>query len=162
MSIDSAPGAGTTLELLLPAAESSDEQSAGPAFRSAFEQPLRVLVIDDDPKVARAMARWFHSGFPQIELDGHSALRRLQQQQFDLILCDLMMPDLGGIELYENLSEAQKKRVIFMTGGAFTEPARAFLERVPNRAISKPFDKDELRAAVASVIGGQSATGPGA
>jgi CheY-like chemotaxis protein len=68
-----------------------------------------------------------------------------------LILCDLMMPQMTGMQLHAALVEkapTQAERMVFLTGGAFTPGARAFLEAVPNEYLEKPFDREQLRALV--------------
>jgi CheY-like chemotaxis protein len=70
---------------------------------------------------------------------------------FDIVLCDLMMPVITGVQFYERLCSAAPEfagRTVFLTGGAFTADARDFLDRVPNLTISKPFDVGSLRALV--------------
>jgi CheY-like chemotaxis protein len=80
------------------------------------------------------------------------ALQRIQSgERFDLILCDLMMPQMTGMELHDKISEIaseQASRMVFLTGGAFTPTARQFLDRVPNHRIEKPFDAQHLRVLV--------------
>lgn len=71
---------------------------------------------------------------------------------FDLIFCDLMMPEMNGMEFHRALQAAQAdtaRRVVFMTGGAFTDRSRAFLDAIPNERLEKPFDRVMLRAFVA-------------
>jgi CheY-like chemotaxis protein len=68
-------------------------------------------------------------------------------ERFDIILCDVMMPELTGVDLHAALSQLapeQAEKIIFMTGGAFTNGAREFLDRVQNPRIEKPFDADQL------------------
>jgi CheY-like chemotaxis protein len=68
------------------------------------------------------------------------------------VVCDLMMPGVSGMECYEALRASRPElaaSMIFLTGGAFTPKAVAFLDRVPNARIEKPFDADALRAEVA-------------
>ena len=83
---------------------------------------------------------------------GREALARLDTVgHVDVILCDMMMPEMSGIDLYAELqrrSPEQAARVVFLTGGAFTPGARAFLDRVPNPRFEKPFDVQNLRALV--------------
>jgi CheY-like chemotaxis protein len=72
-------------------------------------------------------------------------------EKFDLVLCDLMMPDMTGMDLHAELSiiaPEQASGMIFLTGGAFTENARTFLANPPKEHIEKPFDASNLRATV--------------
>jgi len=87
-----------------------------------------------------------------VEVRSASALARLLAgEQFDVILCDLMMPQQSGVEIYETL-KAQRpellERIVFMTGGAFTAHARAFVEGLPNKRLDKPFNLPELLSVV--------------
>ena len=117
----------------------------------------RVLVIDDEPMVLTAITRAL-SGHDVVPLqDAREALPLLvRDAAFDLILCDLMMPNLSGIELHDMMGTVAPRlrcRVVFLTGGAFTQRAREFLDQVPNRYLEKPFDPDDLRELVGSYAG---------
>ena len=71
-----------------------------------------------------------------------------------MILCDLMMPELTGMDLHaelEKIAPDQASRMVFMTGGAFTPRAREFLERVPNARVEKPIDFQNLRVLLRNV-----------
>ena len=75
-------------------------------------------------------------------------------ERFDAILSDLMMPEVTGMEVHDELSRTapdQARRMIFLTGGAFTERAREFLDGVPNPRIEKPFEITNLLAIIAGV-----------
>jgi CheY-like chemotaxis protein len=77
-----------------------------------------------------------------------------QGEKFDVILCDLMMPVMTGMGLYDAMSEefpSDAERMIFMTGGAFTDQARQFLERVSNLRLAKPIETEALRTALAAL-----------
>jgi CheY-like chemotaxis protein len=83
---------------------------------------------------------------------GREAIELLSTQPFDLALCDLVMPDMTGMEVYEALRERHPGRercLVLMTGGAFTERAREFLDRVPNVVLEKPFTLADLARVVA-------------
>jgi CheY-like chemotaxis protein len=84
------------------------------------------------------------------------ALERLSVgERFDVILCDLMMPEMTGMDLQAELLRVapdQARRMVFMTGGAFTARARAFLDRTTNAHIEKPFDAQTLRRVVATLL----------
>jgi CheY-like chemotaxis protein len=74
---------------------------------------------------------------------------------WDVVLCDLMMPEMTGMDLHARLAAdapALAARFVFLTGGAFTERAREFLDRVPNPRLEKPFDPATLREVVARVL----------
>ena len=116
----------------------------------------RLLVIDDEPAVARYIARVLkHDCDVTTVNSGGDALSRLDSgEQFDVVLCDVMMPEMNGIELYGIIRERHTDlvpRVFFMTGGVFTQEAARFLERLPNPPIEKPMYKEKLRAMVQSV-----------
>jgi CheY-like chemotaxis protein len=89
--------------------------------------------------------------------DAREARRRLASgERFDLIFCDLMMPNMTGMDLHAELSRdlpEQAARMIFITGGPFADEARTFLARVPNDRIEKPFDLPNLRALVERMLG---------
>jgi CheY-like chemotaxis protein len=72
-------------------------------------------------------------------------------ERFDIVLCDLMMPQMTGMELHAELTRRvpdQARKMIFMTGGAFSEEAASFLARVTNPTVEKPFKTTDLRRLV--------------
>ena len=115
-----------------------------------------MLLIDDETALGtslrRCISRYWNASFVN---DGRQALELLRHDcGYDVIVCDLMMPEVTGMDIYEELVQSKpdlSKRMLFMTGGAFTERARSFLESVPNRHLDKPFDLAQLEAAVRSV-----------
>ena len=86
------------------------------------------------------------------ETSAREALRRIESgEHFDLILCDLMMPDMTGDDFYNELRSFAPERaseIVFMTGGAFTPRARSFLDSVNNERLEKPFDMATLKSLV--------------
>jgi signal transduction histidine kinase/CheY-like chemotaxis protein len=158
---EGAPGAGACFRVHLPAAP----PDARPAPRLPAPRPaaapaarLRVLVIDDEPAL-RAAVRRSLAGAHEVEAiaSAGDAIRRARAgERWDAILCDLMMPDATGMDLHAALGlidPGQAARTVFMTGGAFTEEARAFLERLPNPRLAKPFTPGELEAALRRAAG---------
>jgi len=154
IGVDSEPGRGSTFRVRLPAARDPESpptpvpaQGDGTGRRHA-----RVLVVDDDALVASAITR---SLAPRHQVtavrSGREALQLLARRAFDLVLCDLMMPDIGGMDLHAALAEknpALLPRLAFVTGGAFTARAEAFLASVQNPVVRKPFSTAELYALV--------------
>jgi len=156
IQVESVVGVGSVFRVFLPAAKSIVED-VHPAPAAASVRRARVLAVDDDPAMLRTLARVFA---PEHDittvLGARDALDRLANgEHFDVILCDLMMPDMTGMQLHEELSRTSPERasaVIFLTGGAFTPDAQAFFDRVPNLRIAKPFDLAQLRTIVADRV----------
>jgi CheY-like chemotaxis protein len=111
-----------------------------------------VLVVDDQPMLGRAIKRMLGDHDVTLVTSAREAVETIQQgARYDVILSDLMMPELSGMDLHEAISRFapdQVEKMVFMTGGAFTPAARNFFEHVANPTIEKPFDK----AALLSVI----------
>jgi CheY-like chemotaxis protein len=115
----------------------------------------RVLVVDDEPLVGRAVARVLGQRHEVlIATSGREALALIEAgHEFDLVLCDLMMPGMTGMELYRTVGErspAVLDRFVFLTGGAFTLEAEAFLNSTRAERIIKPFDSAALRLLAAA------------
>jgi CheY-like chemotaxis protein len=105
----------------------------------------RILVIDDELLLGRTLRLAFQDQHDVVVVtSGREALERLaHDRDFDLILCDLMMPDMTGMAVYERIVHQYPEvadRLVFMTGGAFTDAARNFLELHPNAQLEKPFE----------------------
>ena len=117
----------------------------------------RVLVVDDEPLIARAMARLLAAQY-EVDVSGSvdEALAHVRSGEAPaVILCDLTMPRRSGVELYEELQRERPDlaaRVVFVTGGAYAPAARAFLERVRPPQLDKPFTSEQLLEAVACVL----------
>jgi CheY-like chemotaxis protein len=117
---------------------------------------LRVLVVDDEPLLGRMIEHTLHEHDVRVVLSAASALELCRREDFDVILCDVMMPIMSGAALRAELERSKPalaRRMIFMTGGAFTASARAFLEALENRPLTKPFDAAALHAALAALAG---------
>jgi CheY-like chemotaxis protein len=115
----------------------------------------RILIIDDDAQVAQALKRLLRHHEVEIALDGATALARLRDAVFDVVLSDVMMPAPSGIDVYRTLaveSPALLERFIFITGGAHDLAARTFLRAIPNPCLDKPADPVELVCAIAKVL----------
>jgi len=123
----------------------------------ASATPPRILVVDDEPRMGKALERLLaHRYQVTVVSSAHEALKVLPgDPPFDAIVCDLMMPDMSGMDLHEALqqsSPALAERMVFMTGGAYTDRAQEFLERMPTRRLDKPFRPDELERVLGEVM----------
>ncbi|HVU01046.1 MAG TPA: ATP-binding protein [Polyangiaceae bacterium] len=160
-------GAGTTMRVRLPKSTLSDAPDAHPPALKPLASPLvtpsqrraRVLVVDDEPSVLVTVRRLLER-YCDVETQGDSraVLPYLSAgPRFDVLLCDLMMPEMTGLELFEEISKrstALADRMLFMTAGAFTPNAQAFLETRPFGYVLKPFDPDDVVEKVRAVIEG--------
>jgi PAS domain S-box-containing protein len=159
IELESPPGRGTTARVVLPEVSGTREQRTD-APRDALPAGRRgsVLIIDDEPLIVRVLAAVLAQEHDvTCETRAEAALARLRAgERFDAIVCDLMMPQMTGMDLYETLCEvapAQARAMIFLSGGAFTARARAFLERVADAALEKPVDSTMLMARVRGLVG---------
>jgi PAS domain S-box-containing protein len=168
MEVRSRPGEGAAFALLLPAAPVAARPAAAAAPAGAGGPRGRVLVVDDEPYVGKTMRRILGASH-DVEVVGSAqeALDRLAQPPApDVILCDLMMPGMTGMELHAALlarDPAAAARMVFVTGGALHESSRAFIAAVANPVLEKPFPTDLLRGVVAETLRrGQAALPAGA
>ena len=139
MEVHSVLGEGTTVTLRLRAASGGVEETSLPPLGEAYTGPIgRVLVVDDQERVAAAIARSLRPHEVVVQTDPHRALSLLSDGAFDLVLCDLMMPVMRGQDLYERAPDAVKPRFCFLTGGTFTADAQAFADRMGERVLAKP------------------------
>ena len=159
IAVDSAPGEGSTFRVLLPPAPAGlqPKPPAAPEPTTAGRRGT-VLIIDDEPLILKVVTSLLsHEHEVTCETRAADALERIRRgERFDVILCDLMMPDVTGMDVYDGLLAAvpqQAEAMLFLTGGAFTSRAQQFLERVPNRTLDKPFDASVLRSRVRELVG---------
>jgi len=157
IAVDTALGRGTTIRVSLPSVEVRVEDVER---RRASREPAlpkrRILVIDDEPLFGTAIRRLLQGEHDvTLVLSGREAVRLLGESEFDMILCDLMMPEVSGIDVYNEVRRYKpgfERKIAFMTGGAFTSAARQFLDGLPNPRLDKPFTKDEIRALILSLL----------
>jgi CheY-like chemotaxis protein len=171
LKLESAEGRGTRIVVVLPAENSRSgtlelrrplperafrarRSSRPPMFRA--RERRRILVVDDEPLLLRSVRRLL----PEYELvcveSARQALALLDQGNvFDLIVSDVMMPEMSGIDFYEALCVRHPEdatRVIFVTGGALGAQIGSFLGSVPNLRLEKPFAAADLRRAIQQAL----------
>jgi two-component system cell cycle sensor histidine kinase/response regulator CckA len=152
ITVEGPPGGGATFRVVLPGAAADTHavtpvtapQPAPPATRR-----LRLLVVDDEIALGRTLAIALSDDLEvTTATSGREALEQLEKDHgFDVVLCDLMMPDISGMDVYEKIVVLRPElalRFVFVTGGAFTERARAFVERVSLPVVEKPFTLTDL------------------
>lgn len=159
--IDIVSEAGTTVVVRLPA--------IAPVVNTSFALlpdeegcdvlgEASILVVDDEPSLINSLRRVLRQvrSFSAAS-SGRVALEQIQAgERPDLILCDLMMSDISGVDLFEALSADYPEladRMLFITGGAFTERTRRFSEEHAERVLEKPIAPEMLRARIRGELG---------
>ena len=118
-----------------------------------------MLIVDNEPLIIRAVSRLL-AGEHDIESAGNGVegLQMLRYEgPFDVIVCDLMMPEMNGMELYRRVREEMPeiaRRFVFLTGGAFTDQAANFLREIDCPTLDKPIQAELLRNVVGGVLEG--------
>lgn len=158
IAISSKLGEGTTVSLVL---QEAPAPSPLPARPSTIPPPptatrrLRILIVDDEPAILRALQRLLSAHDVFRAQSGREAVERIEQiGPFDVVFCDVMMPELSGLDVYREVSErrpGQEQKIVFVTGGAFSEETSKFLDSIPNPKLSKPFEPGAVRALIKSL-----------
>lgn len=157
ISVESEIGKGTKFRIALPVASQPVRKSESVAPPPSTGFRAKILVVDDEPMVRKAVLRMLQKEYDMSAVGAAKEAMQLIMDgaRFDLILCDLMMPEMTGMDLHAELDRVapdQSSKMAFVTGGAFTDGARAFLERMLNAVIEKPFRSAELRQFVADFL----------
>lgn len=154
IEVDSTRGVGSAFTVVLPAVAATaptppaPPPSAPPRARSV--RP-RLLLVDDERNVRSVLEALLKGRYDVTPVASvpEARARITESGDWQLILCDLMMPEVTGMDLYDWVEQEHRalaSRMVFMTGGAFTERARELLDRLPDRWIEKPFDFEQLMA----------------
>jgi PAS domain S-box-containing protein len=156
ISVESREGAGACFRVELPAAT---RRPATPLPAPKPKKPLfraRILVLDDEPEVANVLRRILCDHDVTVLTQARAALDLIGGgQAFDLIFSDLMMPEMSGMAFHGELSQRfpeLAQRVVFVSGGAFSPNAAAFLESVENPRLEKPFAPRNVLALVRRMV----------
>jgi PAS domain S-box-containing protein len=161
IDVESAAGGGACFRVVLPASGEPERLRDAAAPRPAVRR-ARLLVVDDEEGFCRAVERMLGEEHDVITTtDPFDALRRIEGgERFDLLLTDVVMPRLSGIELHALVAKcapALGDRTLFVTGGAVNPAVADFLARHRGSVIEKPCGVGALRTAIASALDGASA-----
>ncbi|HET6373155.1 MAG TPA: ATP-binding protein [Candidatus Polarisedimenticolia bacterium] len=138
--------------------------ATGDALKKPTEDPLpedlpgrNILVVDDEPAIIDILYQVLKGDGHRVDtaLNGTVALRKIQKEQYDLIISDLKMPGMNGQELYERVRELDhdlSRRIIFSTGDVLSSDTHGFLEKSGNSYLQKPFELDAIRRIVHAVL----------
>jgi len=158
LDIESEVGHGTKVIVRLPVADESPTsriviRRSSISVTDEVDTNSRILIVDDEPQIRRAMQRLLGKERTiSLCANGAEALKRIVAgERFDVILCDILMPEMTGIELFDELKlhyPEQACRMVFISGGATSESVRAFLVKHRARVLAKPFQPAEFESAV--------------
>jgi len=116
----------------------------------------RILVVDDEPDVAEIVMILLRKAGHQVDVvhGGRAALERLAAEPYDLVMCDLVMPEVNGVAVYRAVQErpAPRPRMIFLSGYYDASGYERFLSETHVATVPKPFDFVELPETVARVL----------
>ena len=158
ISVASIPGQGTVFCIELPVEADLVPEASEPDVASPSASVIgTILIVDDEAGITRGLARLLRRDGHAVDTasNGRQALAMLHAQMYDLILCDLRMPELDGPSLYRIVAERHPQlleRFIFLTGDTLGAEARTFLEQTGVPRLVKPFSAAEGRRVVRQAL----------
>jgi two-component system NtrC family sensor kinase len=162
---ESEPSKGTTFVVELPIVErpAGDAPQTNNADALESQETKRMMVIDDEEEILEVVGRILERlGHQVVTVDSaETALDKIAKQHYDLVICDVRMPGIGGQGLYQRLRSSHPdlaRRIIFTTGDTVSRTTRAFLENVGTPYLSKPFMIEDLQRAMEEVMGNDQAS----
>jgi CheY-like chemotaxis protein len=151
VELETEPGQGTTFTLYLPVTTKDPAPSPQPPVVAGQAEHGRVLVVDDEPAVAR-VARDVLLGIGyQVDVceGGRAALERFGPDRYDIVLLDITMPEVDGVEILRRLREVDPRVAVLLMTGHASGTIRERLRDYPEVSVlSKPFSNERLAAAV--------------
>jgi CheY-like chemotaxis protein len=118
---------------------------------------VKILCVDDEPLITKVISKIMHDHEVVEYSDACAAIFHLtdvSRPHYDVIVCDLIMPDCSGVDLHRMMSRYRPDllpRIVFSSGAATMPGVESFLSSVPNRRLDKPFRIDQLRSMLLEV-----------
>lgn len=167
IDVASEVGKGTIFSIVLPTGQDDAELEVQTQEYEQVDEhsPGRILIIDDDALVAKSLARSLKNQDTTVVDGGEAALALLREDSdFGVVFCDLMMPGLSGPKFFEKVEKEfpdLASKVIFITGGVFSDVIQAFLDKSGVNCLYKPFSRESVRDAMATLqAANREAPGP--
>ncbi|MGN6110358.1 MAG: hybrid sensor histidine kinase/response regulator [Kofleriaceae bacterium] len=156
IEVESEPGRGATFRVALPAMTGPQRAALVAPTATVHTARIRLLVVDDEVSIARSLERMLREHDVTVAHSARAALALLERTRFDVVLSDVMMPDIDGVELYRRacLVEPRYARAfLFMTGGIVQPQVGDELAALGPPTLFKPFTRQQVLAAIAEVSG---------
>jgi len=159
LSVESQLGQGSVFRVVLPASKAHLPSAPKPPSRAPSSDAPRgnILVVDDEGAVGstlRLVLQGEHEVY--VATSAADALELMRGQSFDAVICDLMMPAMSGVELYEAVRRAfpgMEQRIVFMTGGALMSQSHLLPATLGRPLLEKPFDIELVRQTLRRLVG---------
>jgi two-component system NtrC family sensor kinase len=159
LSLTSQPGQGTTVRVTLPVATADVPSPEAPPEPAVPAQATgrAILIIDDELGVQRALSRVLQRSGHDVTTanNGQEGLAAIEERSYEVILCDMRMPDLDGPGFYRELEHRHPRllsRIIFLTGDTLSPEAQAFFAEVDCPRLLKPFNAQKIRQAIQQAL----------
>ena len=157
--VESGRGKGVTFVVELPVVSEESQLALSELEAEEAEKigGAKILVVDDELGVCQYLSRLLTKEGYKIETvdNAGDALEKIEKERYNLILLDIKMPDMSGIELYQRIqkiAQSLARRVVFITGDVMGADVQSFLDKSKASCISKPFDTEELVKRIAGLL----------
>ncbi len=160
--VQSEPGQGAAFHVRIPIVAAGQAAPAAEAARPGSSGPrTRVLVVDDEPSIRALLTVLLQKQGHEVDAvsEGEAAVKSVASRRYGVILLDVRMPDMSGLEVFlriKEIAESIASRVIFITGDVMADETRGLLAKTGAPAIAKPFQADELLAAIEKILKGRA------
>jgi len=159
IEVESEVGKGTRFVVRLPIKRAGEARVIKRPPTTEHRAPVRgrILVIDDEAAIRSILSRMLGREHDVLTATSGADAQRLLEKDtaFDLVICDMMMPEMSGPDLHEWLAANHPtlaRNLVFVTGGAFTPRAREYLQQIENLTVEKPFDSANLIKMVRELV----------
>jgi PAS domain S-box-containing protein len=156
IEVDSETGRGTTFKVRFPlTAPPPEPRRAAPTGGDVAARPLDVLVVDDETAITSFLSRYLGARGHAVltAQNGTEALAAAKQSEFDVVICDLRMPGMDGVQVLRALRElpgGERTRRILSTGAALSDATRVAIDELDVEVVPKPYDVEQLRRVIES------------
>jgi CheY-like chemotaxis protein len=155
IGVESEEGKGTTFTLTFPVAGETTQQTILPKPSLEIAHKLRILVVDDEKSICNLLEVFFSEGGHDVKsaTSGSEAIKLLKNEEYDLVLTDLIMPDLSGLDVINAVDELEKRPCLgLITGWSGEVETKGKEELKADFILKKPFDFATLTNHINDVI----------